>query len=493
VKYSDNEESTYIEVLSVLSTDAYKEFARSVEDPHRYQFESSQLQSVVYDKRLSPACDYLPESLPGIDLNAVLQQTQNQLGIVHHNYLVLNVQEPSTPDAGRLIFVEDTQLLHIYPTSSLTPAELRTLKQILCGHSLRDSAVTDSVSYETKRSQFKSLGHKIGISRQADVVTYTLTRLLASNLRDDTEPALHEEVRAYHRECLPPNVRLHIMLGDDGRHHRIFDMGPIDGTALICLHPQIFPGFRPQDIELLHARNIRLLWPLRQGQMAPADPVLSSDAHIAHAIQSIDLAKTLQINHDTTTLVALVSGGTYAIEYALLNPLIDRVVFVGASYKAGVGNSFSDKFRYGLIKLASRNKPLTRKLLHFLGKKLRDKNMLTKFFLNLYSGCESDLQVLEEEFSSEQKLSAIQRRILSSENSIIQDFFAHIRPNWPTLSMLGGKFVFIHGQQDTAHSIDDIRALAVRHNAPVRELEGLGQLLYYEHMGPLLDSLNELL
>jgi hypothetical protein len=59
--------------------------------------------------------------------------------------------------------------------------------------------------------------------------------------------------------------------------------------------------------------------------------------------------------------------------------------------------------------------------------------------------------------------------------------------------MLGGKFVFIHGQQDTAHSIDDIRALAVRHNAPVRELEGLGQLLYYEHMGPLLDSLNELL
>lgn len=498
MKHSDEEESTYKEVLSVLSNDVYKEFARSIEDPRRYQFESSQLQSVAYDKRLSPACEPVPASLSDIDLGTVLQQTQDQLGVVHRNYLVLNVQEPSVqepsaPDTGRLIFVEDGQLLRIHQTSSLTPAELRTLKQILCGHSLRDSAATDSVSYETKRSQFKSLGNKIGIRRQADVVTYTLTRLMANNLRIDTEQTLHDEVRAYHREHLPADTRLHILVGDDGLHHRIFDMGPIDGTTLICLHPQIFPGFRQHDIDSLHERHLRLLWPLRHGQMAPSDPVLSSSAYIAHSLQSIDMARSLQIDCSTTTLVALVSGGYFAIEYALKNPQTDQLIFVGASYKTGVSDSFSDKFRYGMIKLAASNKPLTRMLLHFVGRKFRDKHLLTKFFLNLYSQCETDLRVLDEEFSSESNLTAIQRRILSSENSILRDFFVHARPNWQSLSTLGGKFAFIHGQCDSAHSIDDIRTLATRHNAAVTELDGLGQLLYYDHLEPLLDSINELL
>jgi DNA-binding CsgD family transcriptional regulator len=59
----------------------------------------------------------------------------------------------------------------------LAPAEARLALHLVAGETLRSAAVKLSITYETARSQLKSIFQKTGTCRQAELVIVILTAL----------------------------------------------------------------------------------------------------------------------------------------------------------------------------------------------------------------------------------------------------------------------------------------------------------------------------
>ena len=59
----------------------------------------------------------------------------------------------------------------------LTPAEARLAFHLVAGETLRSAAIKLSITYETARSQLKSIFKKTGTCRQAELVIVILTAL----------------------------------------------------------------------------------------------------------------------------------------------------------------------------------------------------------------------------------------------------------------------------------------------------------------------------
>jgi DNA-binding CsgD family transcriptional regulator len=60
---------------------------------------------------------------------------------------------------------------------SLTPAEARLALHLVAGETLRSTGVKLSITYETVRTQLKSIFKKTGTCRQAELVIVILTAL----------------------------------------------------------------------------------------------------------------------------------------------------------------------------------------------------------------------------------------------------------------------------------------------------------------------------
>jgi len=477
------------DTLAILPAHVSTQFTADVET-NRHSAGPCDIHTLEYDRLHSPVCQErdLPAGVSMAQIISLLDATIDRFGNMWKNKLVLNIKNSSNSLTGRLLIIEneelDRALKIIYPEHDLTVAEKRTLCFVLCGFSMREAADLDGVAHDTKRSQIKSVKSKTGLSRQTDLATYTLTRLLldAKSNQVGTNHS-HEFVRDYHKAHLPSGVRLHVLVGNSGRHHRVLDMGPADGKAFIALHPLILPYLRKEDINALHTHNIRLIWPLRNGTLSPSDTQLDFKNHIALHMESIEVSSQLIESKENINFLALMVGGFYAIHYAHKFPArVNRIVFLGACYKYEVSERPYNIFLNGIIRLVSRSPLLTRTLLHFGCSKLRDRSHLTGLFTSLYQDSVADMKIVNREFSSEETLEALQQRVVNSERSIVQDWVCMAFPNWELLKKLKCELHFIHGAQDPAHRPVDIRTLAEQHNARLDILKDAGQLVYYEHI-----------
>ncbi|WP_306151513.1 hypothetical protein [Roseovarius sp. MMSF_3281] len=101
------------------------------------------------------------------------------LPLTHH---LAFVGTPRPDGRQRVIIVSDNALRELMDEHivgvGLSPAELRLLKQVLGGRTLHQAADTDDVSYETKRSQYKSLARKLGAHSQVELSGLVFTRLM---------------------------------------------------------------------------------------------------------------------------------------------------------------------------------------------------------------------------------------------------------------------------------------------------------------------------
>ena len=477
------------DVLATLPANVIAEFSLPAKTHDRGEG-PYQIHTVRYDQRVDPVCrkSDLPTGISTQQIISLLNSTANYFGILWESQLVLNIKENSSGYTGKLlIFDSDTlnrALNTIYPEHNLTHAEKRTLYQVICGLSMREAAELDGSSPETKRSQIKSVRAKTGLGRQADIATYTVTRLLMDTETNvSNHNSSHQCIRDYHKDHMPSTVRLHILVGDSGYQHRVLDMGPSGGNPFITLHPQIVPYLRNEDVDVLHKYNLRLIWPLRNGSLAPSDKLLDFNEHSERCLEAIDVASQLTGSNKKIKFLALMSGGFYAINFAYESPhKVDKIVFVGACYKNKTSEKTYDIFRNGMTRITSRSPLLTRVLLSFLGSKLRDKSLLTDFLEGLYKDSEADMKIVQKELSDEGSFNALQKRVVCSARSIAQDFFFMTSPNWNLLEELECELHFLHGAEDPAHSVEDISELAKSRNARLDILENVGQMVYYEHI-----------
>lgn len=106
------------------------------------------------------------------------------LSLKHH---LAFIDTPQSGGRARLIVIADDALRDLIDArltnARIAPAELRLVKQLLGGYSLHEAAACDSVVYETKRSQYKSLARKLGVRSQLDLAGVLLTQIMLDLFR----------------------------------------------------------------------------------------------------------------------------------------------------------------------------------------------------------------------------------------------------------------------------------------------------------------------
>ena len=486
------------DALSSLPDRDLNEFYQDLENEEVYNH--SHLMSVVqYNSENTPSydSDLLPEGLSCSDIDALIAVPDNHLGYLSGTCLILNVTDTANSVMGRLIIFDkqslDEEIDGIYPESGLTPAEKRALYQIVCGYTAKEAADLDNVKTETKRTQFQSVRSKTSLGRQADIATYTVTRLLMDLQTAETDKNTHRALREYHKQYMPSSVRLHVVIGENGQHHRMFDMGPVDGVPFITFHPQVLPYIRTEDIKLFQQSGIRFIWPLRIGQLAPEDPKVSYEQYESAYMETVQLASSLISSEDRLNILGVLCGAQYAIKFAQRHPeKISLFVILSATYSEGTSKGLFASWRDGMVRITSNNQLIKQMLIRFMRRKLSDRDVFKKYLFRLNSGCKANIEILEREFSTKETTIAMQTRILNSEQSMTHDFIPISFPCWELLKELKCRIHFIHGKHDPINSLKDVRKLADLHEAPIHVIEDAGHMVYYDHLQTLCQILNRI-
>lgn len=387
-------------------------------------------------------------------------------------------------------------LRRIMRQGEMTAAELRLLKQLVCGAGLVEAARADGVSHETKRTQFKSLSGKFDARSQGELTGRVISHLLMNSgqMRPSLAPSIGDRQTdnlfiALLDEFLP-GARCHKLQGPGGIRHRFIDLGPADGRPVIFVHPQILPDFRLEDMAALSEAGLRLIVPLRHGAMSKAGPDLNVADHLDHACEGMDLARSYFFGGAQVHLLLCISGAAYGIEYARRHPeRVASLAFAGAPASPVVAGSAAGRLRDGLFRLATSDGPLFSSVMDFYGRRITRPETFRRLLVHHYHPCPADLAVIEAEYAAPHGGERARKLFVASMRSVRQDFHHQARPRWHDLPIGAFPAAFFHGAKDFIHPIEALRALADELGGlPVHAIPDAGQLLYYRYFAPLLEA-----
>lgn len=463
----------------------------------RYLYGVHTVHIIDYDldqrERLMPRDSTPPAVIPLCD--AALMLPPERLGHFDVNFLCLRLEDSTFASRGRLLVLElsciDALIERLFPNAAMTPAEIRMLMQVVCGIPVRQAAMDDGVSHETKRTQLKAVTAKTGRKGQRDLSAFVLARLMFDLLQASAPPqVLTDVVHTYLDRFLPKSVRLHVIRRRNGTMQRLLEFGNRNGIPLIVLHAQALPSWSDDDIEISSSLGFRMIWPLRHGALDPEATPINFDEHAERACDGIECASELFAG-DNFVLVSLMSACWYGIDYARRYPeKVKKLVLIGACYRPEKGNRAPRLFRSGFLRLSSQHRTLAGLLLRFVGQRISDPARLQTFLRTLYADSSADLAVLEAEFADSHSTDSLMQRFVYSERSILHDFLHLGFPNFHYLKELSAPIHFIHGEEDPVHSLKHIMALANSLNAPLYVIPNAGQLMYRQHWPTVLASLS---
>lgn len=443
--------------------------------------------------------DGIPRPLKQADGQGVLwrdlaraAERQGELrgGILLDDGLALVVPGNSEQPA-RLVVGSDAALFEavgeVATGATLFASERRLLKQIVCGFNLSDAAMLDGVSHETKRSQFKSLARKLGGGSQTKVAGKVLTSILLGLVSGSRAGPPHDDYFDDLAREFIPRARTLRLRGRAGRSHRFIDVGPINGRPVVMLHPMILPDFRSGDIDAFGVHAVRLIVPLRNGAMSTETRELDVPTHLDHACEGIDLARE-HFCGEQADILACISGTAYGLEYARRCPeRVGSLAFAGATVKPTTARSTAGRLRSGLFTLSMSQWRLYSRLMDFYGRRIRRPETLRQLLASVYRPNLADLGVIEAEYGAPFGGERLRKLFTSSVQSIKHDFYHQALPDWTDFPAPTYRTIFFHGAQDFIHPIGEVRRLARSLGGiPVVPLPNAGQLLYHDHLEPLV-------
>lgn len=378
-------------------------------------------------------------------------------------------------------------------TDPLTQAELRTLAQLLTGVDLKQAALNDAVSYETKRTQLKSVKTKLGFSRQIDLVAELLSGILleiiyraaADNVQKTT--IMEQYLTMY----APRQIRLHKVHSKRGNTIPLVDLVPISGKPLVMLQTAILANIGEEFVDGLHEHNIRLLCPMRNGALKPEDPLIPFEDHLDHALDGITTAFEL-LGVDTCSLHAAGPSSRIAIEFARRNPrAVDGIIFQSIMDGKSAHFFSSPNLAASISNLAV-NSPLTLNLvLKFLNKKIQDPRGPKKLLTNAFKKNPQDLALLEKEMFSPEFSERLRFVLSNSTYTLLHDLRLVADPGWDQIAELNLPMLFIHGENDKICTLASVKKLAGQlQQARVMTMEGMERYPVDQQRVSMMNALN---
>jgi len=355
-------------------------------------------------------------------------------GVINGELVMLKLSDQPGSSSGRLFllhmnYISDF-LNKLFPNTRITPAERKALLQSLSGISLKYAASLDNVSYETKKSQLKSVFQKTQLPKQQTLSNFLITHLTLDIATKSTRRSVNAE-------------------SDEMFFHYVDSyMGSYVRASVVQ--------------ESANKRRIRLICPLRHGALGPEDPKVTSAEHMEHAISGIDLAVSLT-GHQDVTILSLLSGCLYAINYLeKYEDKVGKLIMLGASYRPPVKMNSISTLKKNLHKLAVERESTLESTVSTMLESVDQPEILKKVMKESQNNGNADNQVIEELFSDDSQVHAMQHRLRHSPLSIVEDIKIQSSNDWTALQGIETKIHFIHGSEDELISIENIRNLLDR-------------------------------
>lgn len=485
--FTDFQMTSALQAVSVLSANDRSRFLNLFDIDQAHETKNFLFEEEVFKNTT------LPDLADLQVVESLVQGTTSSYGDIDKNYAYFLLSKSTHKQRAKVLGLTLSSLksrIESYFGVSFTEAEHRLMAQLLVGLTLSTAAEVDGVSTDAKRFHLKSINLKTHSTRQSELVHQLV---LGSILHLDHSPSNTDNPDApfwdYCSQNLPA-ARPHVMINQAGQHQRIIDFGPVDGDPIILLHPQVMPSISLENLRTVNQMGLRLIWPLRNGALAPKDKVLSFAEHAHHARLGIDAARMLVLHKDVK-LVGLMSGCYYLIEYLREHKDLQTKSFlVGPPVKPVRDSSAAGRLRSGLLDLVKKNQTLSLKVLEFMSARLSDEAKFFEMMSDIYSKSPPDLLVLEEERKNFSGGREMQDRFRSSLLSIQQDFYAQSNPNFSSLSDVLGEIELVHGECDPMHTLENVEKLMTYECCRKLHIitEG-GQLLYFWHLPTVLDAI----
>ena len=424
-------------------------------------------------------------------------------GMLSDEVVVLKLSDQPTSKSGRLLLFKTvfiTTLLHrLFPNEKITPAEQKTVLQTLSGLTLKEASVLDGVSYETKKSQLKSVFQKTQINRQQVLSSFLIAHLTlevaASYSRKPTDHDTDEQFFYYVDHFMGDYVRASVIQEAPGQRFRIIEIGDPGGRPIVGIHHLGILNFSKDDIERIRRQGIRLICPLRQGALGPIDNRVSLEEHWAHALAGIDIAASL-VPDRKVTILSMLSGCYYSIRYLQDNPdKVQNLILVSASYRPQEAKWSRLAFKRNLHSLAGKNQTLFSTAVSFLISRAENPDQLRKVWRDSLNGCEADHEQVEAVYADPEQVAAMQHRLKHSPVSIVRDLEIQAEADWSPLNSppAGVSIHFIHGDADTVIPIDTVRLLTDQYTEfSLHPIAGAGNWAFGEFIDPVYSTVKRI-
>lgn len=392
----------------------------------------------------------------------------------------------------RLVSIDHSSVMEILrdvvPDIDLSNAELRLLLQILSGNSLKEAAEKDNVSYETKRSQFKSLSLRTGFRTQSEVIRNSLLALNAHVLDsvgsthiDEAQEAAKEtnDEQAFLNLYYPDIFRFHKISIAAGRVLRVAETGPLSGTPIVFAHSQTLPHPNQLHCEWLKEQNVRLIIPLRDGFLGGRQSAKSTSQHLESG--AVDLADAIEFFcGGKAKIVAQSTGVAYAINLAKSRPeLISELMLCASAYLGKYDNRLIDGVVKGFMNLAARSNLLLEQIYdRYLGK-MSTKDGLRDVLHSAYKNSPNDMEIFNSILSSSLGHSWMSESYRLSRWSVINDVLLGSHNVWADTGNISVPVLFLHGATDPVNAAVDANQIQKRFaNSRFVQLPDEGQSLF---------------
>ncbi len=334
----------------------------------------------------------------------------------------------------------------------LTSAEKKLCAQLCSGHQLKECAALSNQTYETVRSHLKSVFFKSELSSQSDLVgkfSYEIAEFFRTYLEADE--MLFKEWRSY-RKYLPRSVRMGVLVGPNDESTRYLDFGDPQSEPLYLIHPLIFPAFDEKDVLFAKKIDRRFIVPVRRGALGDNRPRIQrwSD-YISNSANGLrECINNFSGTNEQVDLIALVSGGAVATEYALQHQeKVKSLSFAGTCYSAGKPTSDLHFFGTELVRIMGRNQRAGHAALRYIcgiGKK--EAKRFKDGMRTIFAGSAADMKLINEDVSDPIRCERLKLATLGSFYSVMFDYLSQFYFDWNEASKIECKTAFVHGAED---------------------------------------------
>lgn len=431
-----------------------------------------------------------------IEQNAEIDFSKNSISVELFQGDLIIIS--SLNDSYRLISVDPSsakEMFHdVFPDIELSNAEIRVLMQLLSGLTLKEAAKNDNVSYETKRSQFKSLSLRTGFNSQGEVIRNALLVLNAHILQGISENQINRNdsdgiEQIFLDQFYKSIFRLHKIFTPTGRINRVLEAGPVTGTPVVFVHSQTLPPPSQINTAWLIKKNIRLFIPLREGMLEENGKMTSSKEHVKNATD--DLINTIEVFcGGKAKVVAQSSGVAYCVNLAKIRPeLISQMTLSAPAYLGKYENSLVDSLVKSFFNIASQNNFILEQIYAKYLKKMSTKSGLHNILYSAYKKSPKDMELLESILSTSQGYRWLRKSYELSKYSVINDVLLGSQDVWKDVENVKTEVLFVHGKKDPINSAAHAKTIQKRFpNSKFVLLVEDGQSLFLNRFSDIISN-----